>query len=90
MPDLKYVGNGSYLLGVPARDLTGTEVSQLAKSLGQDPANLTERLVTSGYYVRVADKFAVLDATDSEPVVHLEEPIPASRSRKPVSKKNGE
>lgn len=43
---LRYVGNGAFLDGVPARDLTADE----ARALDE------ERLIASGLYVRVQSK----------------------------------
>ena len=43
---LKYIGNGSFLAGVPARDLSVAEVKQYGK----------KRLLDSGLYVEVKTK----------------------------------
>lgn len=47
---LEYVGNGAYLQGVPARDLTDDEAIE---------AGGADALVTSGLYVHATDAPAV-------------------------------
>lgn len=85
---LYYVGNGSFLLGVPARDLEPAQIADLAKGLNQTPEQLHARLLEEGYYT-VTDPKAVapviLDASDSEAVVHLDA-TPTNKTTKKASK----
>lgn len=58
----KYRGDGRFLVGVPARDLTSDEVARL-------PERLRRRLVPSGLYVHVKPAKEVhLPATASQEV----------------------
>lgn len=43
---LKYVGNGSFLVGIPARDLSASEVKRFG----------LERLVATGLYTEIIRK----------------------------------
>jgi len=45
MTNLKYVGNGAWIPGVPARDLTAKEAARFADTIAQYPAGL---YVTAG------------------------------------------
>jgi len=48
--DLRYVGKGRHLVGIPATDLTAAEVEVLAERRGITPAALQALLVRSGLY----------------------------------------
>jgi hypothetical protein len=48
---LKYIGNGDFVAGIPARDLTDEEVAQLAPEQVDD-------LVMRGLYQKPADRKA--------------------------------
>ena len=45
---LKYIGNGDYILNIPARDLTDDEVKDIQGRFGY--TDLRKFLVDSGYY----------------------------------------
>lgn len=53
--NLIYIGNGAAIIGVPARDLTASEVGQLSREFDID------YLIKSGLYKRAGD-FDVKDA----------------------------
>lgn len=51
---LKYVGNGSYLLQVPARDLREQEIKDLEAKFGWK--NLRKTLLDGGLYIEEEEK----------------------------------
>ena len=50
MSDLKYVGEGRHLVGIPTLNLTAAEVAVLAEQRGVAAAELRAVLVRSGLY----------------------------------------
>lgn len=50
MSDLRYVGEGRALVGIPTTDLTAAEVAALAEQRGVDAAEFGALLVRSGIY----------------------------------------
>jgi len=57
---LKYVGEGEFLMGVPARDLTPQDIATLEATLAYK--DLTKFLVNSGLYEEVKPKAATAKA----------------------------
>ena len=48
--DLAYRGEGRFLPGIPARDLTAADVANLARKRGRSTPALRARLIASGLY----------------------------------------
>lgn len=47
---LTYVGDGKYIMGVPAQDLSDAEITRLAESFGKTESDYIEELLGSGIY----------------------------------------
>lgn len=48
--ELTYVGNGRFLVGIPATDLTHMSLATLAETRGVKPDTLRAKLLASGLY----------------------------------------
>lgn len=53
---LTYTGDGRFLVGIPATDLTDDEIGILAAKRGVTPAQLRKTLIESGLYVAGKEK----------------------------------
>lgn len=51
---LTYIGNGKHITGIPARDLTDTDISRIAGELSMPENELIELLILRGIYSRPA------------------------------------
>lgn len=69
---LKYIGEGAYLQGVPARDLTDAEASEFGGE---------EALAASGLYIGAAGPDEGAIAVPMAPAVSTDEPISTARRR---------
>jgi hypothetical protein len=47
---MKYIGNDRFIPGIPARDLTDDDLTQLAAKRGKTPTQLRKELTDSGLY----------------------------------------
>ncbi len=59
---LKYVGNGAFIPGIPARDLTEEEAAHFAQDYAFGEIEGIEGLIASGLYERVTEAKAVKHA----------------------------
>lgn len=50
MRGLVYIGDGRFLPGIPATDLSAAQIAAIARDRGQTPGYLRAWLVTSGLY----------------------------------------
>lgn len=48
--DLRYVGDGRFLPGIPADDLDAGQLAAIARKRGLSPSVLRARLIASGLY----------------------------------------
>ena len=62
---LKYIGNGEYILGLPARDLSDIEVERYADSIGLTVAATNTLLISRGLYKTVSKTKASKQIKDS-------------------------
>lgn len=61
MTQLRYVGDGRFVVGIPTTDLTVAEVAVLAEQLGVAVAELERTLVESGLYQAKPPKSAEVE-----------------------------
>ncbi|MEO0595067.1 MAG: hypothetical protein AAF126_03055 [Chloroflexota bacterium] len=47
---LKYVGDGKYIMGIPARDLSDDEIDSLRKERGQTKTQFIKEITRGGLY----------------------------------------
>ena len=52
MNDLRYVGKGRFLVGIPAHDIPAYSLPTLAARRGETVVELQRRLLASGLYAR--------------------------------------
>ena len=52
MNDFRYVGQGRFLVGIPATDIPRYSLPTLAARRGENVADLQRRLMASGLYMR--------------------------------------
>lgn len=53
---LIYTGDGKYIMGVPAQDLSDEDISRLAESFGKSNATYIDELIGSGIYEKPKPK----------------------------------
>jgi hypothetical protein len=56
MSDLKYVGDGRAIVGIPADTINAATLEALAAKRGRKPAELRKELVDSGLYAEKPEK----------------------------------